>query len=278
MPSAYGVLGHGLLHTLSPYIHKKLFESSGICASYTVEDTVLEPLESYRSLLLKYDGLNVTIPHKQTVIPFMDSLDKSALTAGAVNCIKRSGTSLTGYSTDGYGFLKALEKKNFPVPGNIVLLGCGGAARTLIGALSESCENITVVCRPESLEKANRMIGCLQSEKCRIKAVTYGNAVGKYGLLVNATPLGMYPDTGSILVSTDVIENSDAVFDLVYNPLETKLLSTAKKLGKKCFGGMDMLVYQAVKAHEIWYGGVFSDSFISKLIEKAEFEVGKTGE
>lgn len=276
MSSEYGVLGHNLSHTMSPFIHTELFGYSGIGVSYKVEDTCLSDFEKDRRLLLKYDGLNVTIPHKKAVMPLMDKLDESAVRADAVNCIKNTDGILTGFSTDGYGFMKALELNGIPVPEKVMILGCGGAAGTVAHELSKYCREITLVCRPGSLSKAEKAACGINSENCRVRAVTYGDTDGEYGLLVNATPVGMYPDVLSLPTDSAVIENCGAVFDLVYNPHETKLLKAAKECGIPCAGGMAMLVYQAAMAHYIWYGGKFSDEFLRGLIERTEHEVIKS--
>ena len=267
----FALIGHPLGHSMSPLIHEKLFALSGLDdTSYELIDIAPEDMANSRGLLESLRGLNVTIPHKQAVIPLLDELAESALRYNSVNCISNNDGKLTGYNTDCDGFLRSAEK--LPIGGNVAILGCGGVGRMIAIEVARHGGNITLAVIPQDFKNAQLLMAEIMS-KCSgasIKIVEISALEGDFDLLINATPVGMYPKTDACAVSDKVIENSGSVFDVIYNPIETLLMKKARALGKTAVGGASMLVYQAVKAHEIWYGGQFAAEDIAKIITDVE--------
>ena len=221
--------------------------------------------------LQEYEGINVTIPHKQAVIPFLDEIDGRAKMYGAVNAIRR-GKSVVGYNTDCVGFLRALEADGVSLRGNrVVILGCGGAARAFAFESALAGADLTLSVRDTSRKAAvtlQKEIG-QKVPNARVSICGMDEAQGEIGLLINATPLGMYPETEGCAASDRLISLSRAVFDAVYNPEETVFLQKAKAAGVKAIGGMPMLVWQAVAAQEIWNPVAFSAAAVKQLIREA---------
>ena len=274
----YAVIGHPIGHTMSPFIHSRLFELSGIEAEYSVMDIPVGELEkSYKETLSGLDGFNITIPHKTAIIPFLSSLDRKAEMYGSVNTVDTDGK---GYTTDPDGFIKALGAYGVKPDGNVVIVGTGGVARIMAFEAAKAGANITIAVRHEDIHMVSAL-ACEILDKTIHPAVStcYIDRIEKLDkdidLLVNATPVGMYPNADNMAVNESIIEKSKVVFDAVYNPLETKLIKTAKKMGKTAIGGMSMLVWQAVESHRIWDGSVYDKKDIEKLCEDAAAELEK---
>lgn len=267
----FALIGHPLGHSMSPLIHEKLFALSGLDdTSYELIDIAPEKIAESRELLESLRGLNVTIPHKQNVIPLLDELAESALRYNSVNCISNNGGKLTGYNTDCDGFLRSAEL--LPISGNVAILGYGGVGRMIAIEVARHGGSITLAVIPQDFKNAQLLMAEILakcSDAC-VKIVDISTLEGNFDLLINATPVGMYPKVDACAVSDTIIENSLSVFDVIYNPTETLLMKKARAMGKTAVGGASMLVYQAVKAHEIWYGGKFAAEDISKIIIDVE--------
>ncbi len=267
----FGLIGHPLGHSMSPLIHEKLFKLSGISdSSYELIDIAPENLSTDVENLKQLRGFNITIPHKTAIIPFTDSLAESAQRYNSVNCIHNDNGKFIGYNTDCDGFLRSAQL--LPIGGDVLILGCGGVGRMIAIETALHGANITLAVIPQDIQTAQLLMAEILS-KCadasvRIELISEVN--GKYDLLINATPVGMFPKTDACAVSDDVIKNSASVFDVIYNPTETLLMKKARAMGKTAVGGAAMLVYQAVKAHEIWYGGEFNPEDISGIIADVE--------
>jgi len=277
----YAVIGHPIAHTMSPFIHTRLFELSGRKADYFVFDIAPDELAKKMMELKALDGFNITIPHKQAVIPFLNELDKKAAFFNSVNTVKNGSGCLSGHTTDGTGFCKALEAAGENLNGRTVILGAGGAARAMAfeAVLSGGC--VTIATREHSMEAARALCADLNSkagtaEKEPADCCLFDTIEGQIDLLVNATPVGMYPNTAACPVSEQIIQKASCVFDAVYNPNQTILLKLARKNGIKAIGGMSMLVWQAAAAHEIWYGAEFRTEDIERLCSDAVKEMKKT--
>lgn len=246
-----GLIGEKLGHSFSPAIHAKL-------ADYEYKLYELSPEQVGPFLEKKeYDGLNVTIPYKKTVIPFCDELTEAAGSIGSVNTIiKRPDGTLLGHNTDYDGFLWLLKNAGADVKGKkAVVLGSGGASATVQAALRDlGAAQVVVVSRSgeDNYENISR----------------HGDAK----ILVNATPVGMYPKTGVSPVDMDVFPGLEAVFDVVYNPAKTQLLLEAEKRGIPCANGLGMLVAQAKAAAERFTGSSIADEKVYSI--KAEMERG----
>ncbi len=268
----YAVIGHPIGHSLSPFIHQKLFDIDKIDATYIALD--IEDIEqSYEKVLKELDGYNVTIPHKQSIISKLDEISEKAQLCNSVNTVK-NGEITEGFTTDGYGFAEAVKAKcNGVIPERVLIFGYGGAARAIaFECIANGCE-VSFAVREKSVSNCKELCDEI-TEKLNVKTEVFATdnipEDKEFSLLVNATPVGMYPDVDSCIASDEIIEKCDAVFDAVYNPLETVLLRKAKEMGKNAIGSIDMLVYQAAKAHEIWVGAKYNDSDLQKICKLTE--------
>ena len=238
-----GLLGRKLGHSYSPQIHAML-------GSYTYELFEKEP-EELEAFLKDgaFRAINVTIPYKKDVIPYLDELTTTARNMGAVNTIvRREDGSLLGHNTDYYGFSSLLERSGMQVAGKKVLvLGSGGASQTVCAVLRERNARVVVISR--SGENNYDNIGCHEDA----------------ALIVNTTPVGMYPHTGISPVDLDLFQKLECVLDVVYNPARTKLLLDAEARGIPCENGLWMLVAQAKEAAEYFTGSAISDECIERI-------------
>lgn len=264
----FAVIGHPIGHTMSPFIHTRLFALSGIDAEYTKLDIAPENLaQEYQKTLLKLDGYNITIPHKQNIIPLIDEIDSKAKMYGSVNTVANRDGIAKGYTTDPDGFLKALDASGIVLSGRVVILGCGGVARTM--AYEVALKNLPVLfaVRIEDVKIAESFCEEIKNTISGAKAdyCTIPQLEGDIDVLVNATPIGMFPRVEAQPVSDEIINKSANVFDAVYNPLETVLIKKAKANGANAVGGMSMLVWQAVVSHEHWDGSTYAVEDINKL-------------
>lgn len=276
----FAVIGHPIGHTMSPFIHKRLFELASLPGTYTVIDIAPEQFPVKISELDKLVGYNVTIPDKQPIIPFLDKLDKRAEMYGSVNTV-RNGKQREGFTTDPDGFLKSLETEGVPLSGDVVILGCGGVARTFLYEAALAGCNITLVSRERSAGRRDKLAeevrGKINGAKISCCLTSELEESGREtGLLINATPVGMYPNTDACPVSDKVTDRCAAVFDAIYNPLKTKLVQRAEANGAKAVGGMGMLVWQAVSSHKIWDGTVYDTDDIRQLIEDSAAQLAKS--
>ena len=271
----FALIGHPLGHSMSPLIHEKLFALSGIeDASYELIDIAPENIPESRQLIESLRGLNVTIPHKQSVIRLVDVIAESAERYNSVNCINCDNGTLTGYNTDCDGFLRSA--KELPIGGNVVILGCGGVGRMMATECYLHGAQLTVTER--DLPRAQALAGELQSRFPDAKGtvrVMEAPPAEDFDLLMNATPVGMYPRTDACPVADAVIERSGRVFDVIYNPTETQLIRRAKALGKDAVGGSAMLVWQAAVAQSIWNGTQFAPEDIWALVRDMQDEVDR---
>lgn len=265
----YGLLGFPLRHTMSPPIHQRLFELEGVSDfDYTLKEYSPEELSEKISDVLALDGFNITIPHKVEIIKYIDELADSAKRYNSVNCVVKKDGKYIGYNTDCDGFLRSIEAAGGKLDGTVLQCGCGGVGRMIAIECVRHGAKLTVSV-PEGFEDTVEPV----KEYARangfsddIKVVHPNEIEGKFDTLINASPVGMFPKVENCPVTEDIIANCGFVFDVIYNPERTKLMQTAEKHGIKTCGGMAMLVWQAVVAHEIWSGANYSDSDIAKLI------------
>lgn len=260
----FGLIGYPLGHSLSAVIHKAGFKSLGIEANYEILETPPEELVDRVKFFKRndYDGFNVTIPLKLPISLFVQEVDKYADIAGAVNTVKiNSDKTFKGYNTDAMGFKKAIPQNLDFSGANVALLGTGGASRAAVLALSElGVKYIGVYTRniPNAMDYMaymRRKFPQIEFESHQIDLV---RDLSKYQLLVNTTPIGMLGRSADMTpIEENVLRTMPAnstVYDVIYNPKKTILLKLAEKLGYNTINGLDMLVYQAVAAQEIWFG------------------------
>lgn len=268
----YAVIGHPIGHSLSPFIHSKLFELDNIDAQYIALD-VADLDKDYKSTLKALKGYNVTIPYKQDIIKKLDNISDKAALCNSVNTVINGDISC-GYTTDGYGFVQAVRAKcGGVIPSDVLIFGCGGASRAIaFECLLNGCE-LSFVVREKSLANCTKLAQEINDKLHKTVSVYTSDEIDKIervGLLTNATPVGMYPNTNACIASEQLIQKCDAVFDCVYNPLETVLLKKARDFGKNAIGSIDMLVYQAAKAHEIWVGATYNDRDLQGICRLTE--------
>lgn len=276
MKKTLGLIGFPLSHSLSPFIQRKLFEINQICADYSMFSFPTEQFDEKIALLKELNGFNITIPHKQTIIKYLDTLDPTAAAYGAVNTVKNENGRLVGFNTDGFGFLKGLQMAGIDLCGSVLIYGYGGVARTIsYCALEKNC-TITFCTRKGSRNKASGL--CLELQKkfgVQISVIEENEIEGHYDLFVNATPVGMFPNCDKSPLTREQISFFDAVFDTIYNPTETLLLKYAKEQGKRFSNGLSMLVAQAAYAQSIWCDVSFSDEQIKAVTKAAEQKLNK---
>ena len=280
---ALGLIGHPVKHSLSPVIHNAAFTAYGIAGEYRLFDVPEPPnneprmtalIDSLRAGIIT--GLNVTIPHKQVILSYLDKLTTAAQSIGAVNTIYQIGDRLVGDNTDAPGFLKPLESYTHRLNEDktALIIGAGGAARAVTYALNQQGWKLTIAARrlPQAQELVDSLAklklvevsetdpGQYSDDRHAIRVVALDNIQRvmewtRVDLLVNTTPIGMTPyEDANPWPDGCNLPHGAIIYDLVYNPSETALLRTAKAAGLECLGGLDMLIEQAALAFECWTG------------------------
>lgn len=244
----YGVIGSPVSHSLSPLMHNAAFAGEnhdGVYLAFDVTD-VKSTIRAVRTLGIR--GLSVTIPHKVTVMEFLDEIDPVAEKIGAVNTVVSRDGKLTGYNTDCMGAMRALLEKTAVRGKNVVVAGAGGAARAIgFGVIAEG-GNLTIMNR--SVEKGERLARELGAGFSPFSGFD-GSACD---IFVNSTSLGMVPDVDRSPLDREAIHRNMVVMDIVYNPLTTTLLKDAKEKGAVPVDGLSMFVYQGACQFELWTG------------------------
>lgn len=272
----FGLVGYPLGHSMSPLIHRELFRINSINASYELIEINPEKFRNEFEIMKGYDGFNVTIPHKISVIPWLDALSERAELFGAVNTVEIKNGILTGHNTDCYGFLKSLDMAGITLGGKVLVCGSGGVSRMFAFEAVLAGAHLTVAVRASGIEAGRRLIGEIKTKLGKeAELVTLDNVNDEFDLIINGTPVGMHPDTQASVLSKEKVQKSKAVFDAVYNPLETKLISYAKEAGLKYSNGLPMLVWQAAVAQEIWFDVKFSNEQIKDVLKITEEELKK---
>lgn len=245
------VIGETLKHSLSPEIHKYMYRQLGIKGTYEKIELRPEEVKHVVELMKEKNltGLNVTMPYKEAVMAYMDELGEDAKAIGAVNTIHLKDGKAYGYNSDHIGIRYMFELQNVSIQGkNVVILGNGGAACAVIYAMKNGgAARITVVAR--TIEKAEK----LKERFPYIECLTYEEELSG-DIIINTTPVGMYPNEGESIIVCEVIRNFKVAADIVYNPLMTEFLNIAKEEGLKIVTGLSMLVGQAIRSEEIWFG------------------------
>jgi shikimate dehydrogenase len=252
------IIGDPVEHSLSPVMHNAAFNELGlnlVYVAFTVTPTELKTaVLGAKSLNLR--GLNVTMPHKHAVMNYLDDVDQTAKNIGAVNTVLNNNGKLVGYNTDGAGAMIALQENGVDAEEKkLVLLGAGGAAKAIAYQAAQDVEELVILNRTE--EKAKELVKVLQSFDAKVSsralsAASLKDELANVDILVNATSVGMHPDYDASPVSSDLLRSGMCVMDIVYNPLNTKLLNDAKSAGAKTVSGVEMLIYQGAVAFEIW--------------------------
>ena len=257
----FGVIGYPVKHSLSPAMHNAAFGYLGINAAYVAFEIgpqdLKKAIEGMRGLGIC--GINVTIPHKEAVIKYLDSLSREAQLMGAVNMVVNKNNRLMGHNTDAYGFMRAIKEdlKFDPKNKKIFILGAGGAAKAVTFGLALSGAKMLIL--TDKIDAKALELACELELKTGCKAVALKtNSPGipemilNSDLFVNATPCGMKPGD-PVSVNPGFLHTNLRVFDVVYNR-KTELIKIAKNKGLKAAGGINMLLYQGARAFELWTG------------------------
>jgi len=265
----FALIGYPLGHSLSPAIHAELFKIADKNASYELIEIAPESLEKSADVLKTLGGFNVTIPHKTNIIPLLDELSERAALFGAVNTVDNKNGKLIGYNTDCIGFLRALSGAGVELKGRVLICGCGGVSRMFAFESALAGCDITFGVREKSIYKCRLLCDELKSKTDKDSKIVIIDEINEgYDLIINGTPVGMFPNVDASPLRREVVEKSGAVFDSIYNPGETVLLRYAREAGIKHRNGLPMLVWQAAAAEEIWNGVNFGADEINGVINK----------
>jgi shikimate dehydrogenase len=277
------LIGDPVEHSMSPVMHNAAFRELGLDFTYVAfrvqKENVTGAIGGMRAFNLR--GLNVTIPHKVAVIPLLDELDPLADKIGAVNTIVNNDGVLKGYNTDAGGFLHALLEQGIePERKNVVIIGAGGVARAAAFVLADRNANITILNRIEELNWAVELAGHITQtfgkkvDALELNPENLKNVLTKADILVNATSVGMSPKISETPVNAGLLRPGLVVYDIVYNPIETRLLKEAAAAGCKTISGLDMFVGQGALAFELWTGQKAPVELMKKeaktLLEKSQ--------
>jgi shikimate dehydrogenase len=273
----FGVLGHPVGHSLSPPMQNAALRAMGIEGVYLAFDVPPDRLgEAVKGLqALGAAGANCTIPHKEAVLPLLDEISEEASFIGAVNTIVFRDGRLIGYNTDAAGFLAALRAQDaLPERPTAVVLGAGGSARAVASALARSGGNVVLANRTteravQTALEINRKLGEQRVSVLALEAHTLWGALSGADMLVNTTSIGMSPHVEAIPpVELGALPDHAVVCDLIYNPLETRLLRAARDRGLRGCNGAGMLAHQGALALEIWTGQPAPVQLMEKIIRQ----------
>lgn len=273
-----GLIGNPVGHSMSPVIHNAAFAKAELNFAYMAFEVKKEQLAEVAAGMRALDikGLNVTIPHKVDVIPHLDALDPLAEKIGAVNTIVNDDGVLTGHNTDATGFLRALREDGVNPEGKkVVVIGAGGAARAIAFTLAQNGATLAILNRPLEFDWAAQLAERLsQKTSATVKAAelddeTLKTELAEADILINATSVGMSPNTTETPVPATLLRPDLAVFDVVYNPVDTRLLTEARAAGAVTISGLDMFVWQGALAFELWTGQKAPVELMRKKVQEA---------
>ncbi len=254
-----GVIGDPIEHSLSPKMFNAAFRANDLDFTYVAmnvkKNGLAKAIEGMKALNIH--GLNVTIPHKVKVVGYLDRVDPDAKMIGAVNTILNANGKLEGFNTDGTGAVRAIEESGTSLEGrNVVLIGSGGAARAIAFTFSNRVGKLTILNR--HVHKSEKLATELTKKTGRkvyfegLRKEALERAISEADMLVNATSVGMSPNCDASILDGSLLRRDLVVFDIVYNPPETKLLKEATSIGAKAVNGIGMLVHQGGEAFRIW--------------------------
>jgi shikimate dehydrogenase len=254
----YGLIGEHLTHSFSKVIHEQI-------GDYVYEIKEIEP-QNVDAFMKQRDfcAINVTIPYKETVIPYLDYIDNSAKKIGAVNTVVNKNGKLYGYNTDYSGMMWLINKIGLNIKDKkVLIIGTGGTSKTATAVISDMGAKEIIYAYKSKTDSA-----CSYDEIYKHHTDTE--------IIFNTSPVGMYPKAGASPLDEGQIDLFKCVYDIVYNPSETELLRIAKEKGKVCGGGLSMLVCQAMRAQTHWYGAEFTREETALVIERSAKELEAT--
>lgn len=247
----FAVIGHPIKHSLSPIMHQANFDASARTDTYEALNIPPKHFHLIKEIMTEkeIDGFNITIPHKERIIPYLDEMDAHAKTIGAINTVKIVNGKWVGYNTDGIGYVKGL-KRVYPQlkDARILLIGAGGASKGLAAALNEVAEH--------TLSVANRTMSRFDNWDLKVNTLSLQEAekqLGDFDIVINTTPAGM-SDNQDVVISLDHLAPDTLVSDIVYIPYKTPILKLAEAKGNRIYNGLDMFVNQGAESFKIWTG------------------------
>ena len=273
-----GLLGSPVRHSISPLMHNESFDLLGLDYAYLCfdinEQTLPAAVDGLKTLGVR--GFNLTMPNKNLMCGLCDRLSRAAQIAGAVNTVVNDNGILTGYTTDGIGYMRAAEDAGYDLIGKkITLLGAGGAATAILvqAALDGVAEISVFSIRDQFFDRAAHIVAQLNEQTdCKVTLYDFDDdsvlrrEIGSSYLLLNATSVGMAPNTDRCVIKDASFFHPDLVVsDVIYNPRETKLLAMAREAGLPTFNGLYMLLYQGAEAFKLWTGKEMPTDVIKKL-------------
>lgn len=271
------VVANPIKHSISPFIHNRAFEATNTNGVYLAWEIEASDLAETVANIRRYQmfGINLSMPYKEQVIPYLDELSEEARLIGAVNTVVNQNGILIGYNTDGKGFFKSLP--SFEISNKkMTLLGAGGAAKSILAqAILDGVSQVSVFVRESSIEKTRYYLETLQ-EKTSFKVDLYAledleelqERIANSDLLVNATSVGM-DDQSSPVPTSIVLPENLLVADIIYQPFETPFLKWARSQANPAVNGLGMLLYQAAEAFQLWTGKEMpTDEIWQSLTEK----------
>ncbi|MGE6609892.1 shikimate dehydrogenase [Peribacillus sp. NPDC076916] len=259
MKKIYGVMGDPIAHSMSPDIHNDAFEKENIEAVYhhfhVTKEGLIDAVKGMKALGI--EGFNITIPHKTSIIPFLDEVDELALAIGAVNTVVNKNGRFIGYNTDGKGFFKSLcdEISSDIKAKKTLVIGAGGAARAIYFTLvKEGVKQVDIANRTK--ERAAQLVSDCPYDKVSkaLSIIEAEESLSQYDLIIQTTSSGMSPELDHSPLKVDQLKTGAIVSDIIYNPLQTKLLREAGEKGAETQNGLGMFINQAALAFEIWTG------------------------
>lgn len=273
------LLGYPLEHSVSGVMHNAAFKELSLEYRFELLPAHPRDLEGLLEKGLRHNwvrGASVTIPHKVRVLRYLDEVDHLAARIGAVNTIVNKRGKLKGFNTDGVGAMRSLEEAFGDLDGSrVVVLGAGGASRAISYHLSTVAERLVIINR--TYERALELVEALREyPECRaslsaspLNRASIMEALMDSELLVNTTPIGMWPMIGESPVDVGLLRPDLMVFDVIYNPPKTKLLEEAEAIGARTLNGLDMLIYQGAEAFRLWTGREAPIPVMRRAVEEA---------
>lgn len=279
MTKKVGLIGYPVAHSVSPAMHNAAFAELGLDWHYELLPTPPDQLAGRIQSLASdgYVGANVTVPHKQTVVSLLKYVALAARGIGAVNTILIEDDRMEGHNTDAAGFILDLEAHDvFPAKKHVLVLGAGGSAHAVVLGLANRGATVTVVARRDNAAwqlRENVRKGVSYNYDVRVQSLSsLQKSLDEADIIVNCTPVGMWPDVDVSPLPDDALIRSDSVvYDLVYRPAHTRFMRQAEAAGARAIGGLGMLVYQGAAAFELWTGQTAPVEVMRRAAE-AEFE------
>lgn len=264
----FGVIGHPISHSLSAVMHNKVFKELNLPYTYEAFDVTPENLKEFIETT-DLDGINVTIPHKVEVMKYLNEISDKAKKIQAVNTISFNQTK-TGDNTDWIGFQNSLKEEGIELEDkNVLVIGAGGASRAILIALTSNKAKITLTNRTK--QKAIDLNESLNLNAKIIDYTTESINQQQVDIIVNTTSIGMHPNEDASPIPKEFLRSNHVVFDVIYNPLKTKLIKDAESIGCKTISGVSMLVHQGAQSLRIWLNieppiQVMKDEVLKNLI------------